>query len=143
MINKGNLHWIYVGTIQTQHFAIHACNFRNNDEIIWNCNRQYFQFNASIVCALVEGNTWWFGLWAAWDFNLFAASVRLYPANWSRGTTPWMADLKVSVVDLCRAWTPPPEILRNRIRAPSVFTGGGDSFPLSSHLQSLSPFCLD
>ncbi|KAF2609666.1 hypothetical protein F2Q70_00013679 [Brassica cretica] len=42
-----------------------------------------------------------------------------------------------------RGTTPPPEILQNQIRAPSVFTGGGDSFPLSSHLQSPSPFRLD
>ena len=60
----------------------------------------------------------------------FVESVRLYPANWGCEKTPWMADLKVSVVDLCRAWTSPPEILRNWIKAPSVFTGGGDSLPL-------------
>ncbi|CAN6908251.1 unnamed protein product [Brassica oleracea] len=33
----------------------------------------------------------------------FVESVCLYPANWSRGTILWMADFKVSVVDLCRA----------------------------------------
>lgn len=71
----------------------------------------------------------------------FVESVRLYPANWSLGTTPWMADLKVSLVDLCRAWTPPPEILRNRISPPSVFTRGARSPCLLTF--NLSLFCLD
>lgn len=131
--------WSTASQLSVRELVFSDCviGFGDGGEFVWDGGFHCFFFIwAALLSNREDGreDSWWFGPVNSMRRNLFAAarvleSVRFASDVLGPRDTSVDSGLKITVTDLCWAWTPPPVKSRSPITTLSVFTGGGASFP--------------